>query len=91
MKTIIKNQEIIRNMNTYHDQETQIEGEDSVENLLTSLQDNSLTNSLYSSGHWEMEWDKEGENLIPRNDYYTLNDLYTVGDYDNILRSNHEE
>ena len=32
-----------------------------------------------------MKWDKEKENLIPENDYYTLNDLYTVGDYDNVL------
>ena len=37
-----------------------------------------------------MEWDEEGENLISRNDYYTLDDLYTVGDYDNVLRSDHE-
>ena len=58
-----------------------------VENLSTSLQDNSFTNSLYSSGHWEMKWDEERENLISRNDYYTLNDLYIVEDYDNILRS----
>ena len=76
-------------MNIYHDQETQTEKKDSIENLLTSLQNNSSTNSLYSSEHWEMEWDEEGENLIPENDYYTLDDLYTVRDYDNILRSDH--
>ena len=61
----------------------------SIENSPSFLQDNSLTNSLYPSGHWGMEWDEEGENLIPGNDYYTLDDLYTVGDYDNILRSDH--
>ena len=76
-------------MNTYHDQETQTEEGDSVKNLSFSLQDNSLTNSLYPSGHWGMEWDEKRENLIPDNDYYILDDLYTVGDYDNILRSDH--
>ena len=76
-------------MNTYHDQEIQTKGKDSVENLTTFLQNNSSTNSLYSSRHWGMKWDEKGENLIPKNDYYTLDDLYTVKDYDNILRSDH--
>ena len=90
VKTILINQEIIQNMNTYYDQEIQTkEGGGSVENLWSSPQDNSLTNSLYLPGHWEMEWNEERENLIPRNDYYTLDDLYITGDYDNILRSDH--
>ena len=62
-----------------------------MKNLLPSLQDNSSTNSLYPPGHWGMEWDEEGENLIPENDYYTLDDLYTVGDYDNVLLNDHGE
>ena len=78
-------------MDTYYDQETQTEkGGSSVKNLLSSLQDNSSTNSLYSSRDWGMEWDEKGENLIPENDYYTLDDLYIIGDYDNALQSDHE-
>ena len=77
VKIVIKNQETIRNMNIYYDQETQTEEEDSIKNLSSSLQDNSSTNSLYSSRHWEIEWNEEEENLILENDYYTLNDLYT--------------
>ena len=38
-------------MNTYHDQETQTKEKDNIENLSFSLQDNSLTNNLYSLGH----------------------------------------
>ena len=39
-------------MNTYHDQETQTEERgNNVKNLSFSLQDNSLTNNLYSPGH----------------------------------------
>ena len=55
VETVIRNQETIRNMNTYHDQETQTEGGGSVENLSTSPQDNSSINSLYPPGHWGME------------------------------------
>ena len=51
IETVQKNQEIIRNMNTYHDQETQTEEKDNVENLSSSPQDNSSTNSLYSPVH----------------------------------------
>ena len=90
VETITRNQEVIRNMDTYHDQETQTEEGGSMENLSTSLQDNSSTNSLYPSRHWGMKWDEEEENLISRNDYYTLDDLYTMGDYDNVLQSDHE-
>ena len=91
MKTVLTNQETIQNMNTYHDQETQTkEEENSMENPSSFLQNNSSTNNLYSSGHWGMEWNEEKENLIPRNDYYTLDDLYTIRDYDNVLRSDYE-
>ena len=37
VKTIMKNQETIRNMDTYYDQETQIKERDNVENLTLSL------------------------------------------------------
>ena len=78
-------------MNTYHDQKTQIEKEENnVENPSSFLQDNSFTNSLYSLGHQRMKWNEKRENLILKNDYYTLNNLYIIEDYDNVLRSNHE-
>ena len=32
-----------------------------------------------------MKWNKEEENLISENDYYTLDDLYVIRDYDNVL------
>ena len=38
-----------------------------------------------------MKWNEKEENLIPRNDYYILNDLYIIEDYDNVLRSDHGE
>ena len=91
VKVILTNQEAIQNMNIYHDQKTQTEKErDSIENSSASLQDNSSTNNLYPLGHWEMEWNEKGENLISENDYYILNDLYIIGDYNNVLRSDHE-
>ena len=55
VETVTRNQEAIRNMDTYHDQEIQTEEGGSVENLSTSPQDNSSTNSLYPPGHWGME------------------------------------
>ena len=51
MEAIMKNQETIRNMDTYCNQEIQTEEESNVENQSLSLQDNSLTNSLYPSGY----------------------------------------
>ena len=52
VETVLINQETIRDINIYRDQETQTEEEgNSVENSLPSLQDNSSTNSLYPSGH----------------------------------------
>ena len=50
-------------------------------------QDNSPTDSLYPPDHWGMEWDTEGENLVPIEHQYSLDDLYLCGDYDNVLRS----
>ena len=37
VETVTKNQEVIRNINTYHDQETQTEEGGSMKNLSTSL------------------------------------------------------
>ena len=52
MKTVLTNQETIQNMNTYHDQETQIKEEESnVKNPSSSSQDNSFTNNLYPPRH----------------------------------------
>ena len=36
-----------------------------------------------------MKWDEEGKNLILKNDYYTLDDLYIMKDYDNVIRSDY--
>ena len=52
-----------------------------------TLQDNSPTDSLYPTEHWDMEWDTEGENLVPTEHQYSLDDLYWCGDYDNVIRS----
>ena len=75
-------------MNSYQDNVTQMEKErNSLKNLKTLLQDNSLTDSLYSLEYWNMEWDTEGENLVFMKHQYSLNDLYLYGDYDNVIRS----
>ena len=50
-------------------------------------QDNSSTDSLYPPKQWGMKWDTEGENLVPIEHQYSLDDLYLYGDYDNVIRS----
>ena len=60
------NQETIKEMDSYQENVIQTKEEgSSVKNLKNSLQDNSLTDSLYSPEHWGMEWDTEEENLVP--------------------------
>ena len=59
------NQETIKEIDSYQDNIIQIKKEEnSIKNLENSLQDNSLTDSLYSSEHWSMKWDIEEENLV---------------------------
>ena len=53
------------------------------------IQDNSSMSSLYPPDHWGLTWDTEGENLIPEENTFDLEDLYTCGDYDNVLHSEH--
>ena len=38
-----------------------------------------------------MEWDTEGENLVPIEHQYSLDDLYLYDDYDNVVRNEYEE
>ena len=58
-----------------------------IKDLRNSLQDNSPTDSLYPSEQWDMEWDTEGENLVPTEHQYSLDDLYWCDDYDNVLKN----
>ena len=61
-----------------------------VRDLIELSQNNSSENSLYQPfppDHWGLEWDEEGENLIPMEHQFSLDDLYTYGDYDNVFRS----
>ena len=51
------------------------------------LYDNSFTSSLYPSDHWGLTWDTKRENFIPEENTFDLKDLYTCGNYDNVLRS----
>ena len=54
------------------------------------LHDNSSMNSLYSPDHWRLTWDTEGENLVPEENTFDLEDLYTYGNYDNVLCNEYE-
>ena len=84
---IEENKKEIKNMNTYLNKEIQIKKErDSVKNS----HDNSSTNSLYPPDHQGLTWDTERENLIPEENTFDLEDLYTYGDYDNVLYNEYE-
>ena len=52
--------------------------------------DNSFTSSLYSPNHWGLTWDVEGKNLVSEENTFNLEDLYTCGDYDNVLYNEYE-
>ena len=87
--TFIKeNKKEIKKMDIYSDKETQIEGEgDSVKGPQDFLHDNSSASSLYPPDHWGLIWDTEGENLVSGENTFDLEDLYTCGNYDNVLYS----
>ena len=56
VKQIKTNQKTIEEMNSYQDNKTQTEKErGSVKDSCDSLQNNSLTDSLYSPEHWDMK------------------------------------
>ena len=75
-------------MNIYLDKKTQTEEEgNSIKDLQDFLHDNNFTNNLYSPDHWRLTWDTERENLVPKKNTFDLKDLYTCGNYDNVLRS----
>ena len=74
-------------MDTYSDKETQTGRERDSVNL---LHDNSSTNSLYSPDHWGLMWNTEGKNLISKENYFNLEDLYVYENYDNVLQSKYE-
>ena len=75
-------------MNIYVDKETQTEEE---EDSVKDSHDNGSTSSLYPPDHWGLTWDTEGENLIPEENTFDLEDLYTCGNYDNVLRNEYGE
>ena len=75
-------------MNIYSNKETQTEEErDSVKDLQDFLHNNSFTSSLYLPDYWRLTWDTERENLVSKKNTFDLEDLYTYGNYDNVLRS----
>ena len=79
-------------MDSYQDNTIQTKEEgSSVKNHENSLQDNSPTDNLYPSEHWDMKWDTEEENLVPIEHQYSLDDLYLCNDYDNVIRSDYGE
>ena len=58
-----------------------------MEDLRNFSHDNSSESSLYPPDLWGLTWDAEGENLVPEENTFDLEDLYACGNYDNVLRS----